>query len=256
MENKVNNERPDTKVTVVINENGSKIQSITETFIDNPYRSCYNKNYETYYPYCEHITKQSGQIYIYDEIGGFIDSETGGLLTNFYKDNTYSCNGNTDCIYYEVFDSATGNIVDIQNSKGEKFIDKVAEGLWSGTINIDKNIAQFNKQYKSLVWDHIKYNELTGELSFRDSKGIDRPVVPGFGARDGLTKTKWLDKMSMYSEEHNEYPIGMMILYILLYYKAYNLPKPDIKLNIKISKRFGEDWLEWKNEMVEELSSV
>jgi len=258
---KKNKDTPDTKIVVEINENGSKIQSITETFIDNPYRRCYYKKYFATYDYsqyefpshCDNITKQSGEMYIYDEIGGRIDSVTGGMLTGF-DDNTTSCNGNTDCIYYEVFDSKTGNIVDIQNSKGDKFIDKIAEGLWNGRINIDEQIQTFNKSYKLLVFDHVKYNKKTGELFFMDSKGISRPIVPGLGARDGNIKTKWTDKTGLteFSKEDNEYPIGLMIMYILMYYKVNNLPKPDIKLNIKISKRFGEDWHEWKNKMVDE----
>lgn len=218
-------------VTLVIDETGSKKEdSGTENFIEMPYSRCRTSS-NLQPSFCSRITKQTGMNYVYDEINGKIDVSNGEFITGF-DDNTYACNGITDCVYKEIYNDSGNIIVGIQNSSGDDFIQKVADGVWDGTINLN-TVTITGKTFADHLKDITEFNENTGEL-FINNPGRTPPrvkVAPGTGINDEIDENDVL-----------RVPLGRMLVYILFHHKVNNLPKPDIKLNIKVPGKFGQKW--------------
>ena len=224
------------KTTIVIDENGSSFKTQgTETYIDFPRLQRCENNRDDRPSFCENIKPGDGMNYIYDPDQGDIIS--GDWVTGFDNEK-YECpDGSTDCVYEDVFDASGKTVIGIKNSNGDDFIEKLKDDIWSGKLNLNREIEfPANSGQKAKAVDFmlriIHYDEKTGALYLKASEDKYIRIIPGTDLnRDDISK-QWA------------VPVGMMIIYILFYYYANGLGKPEIEINVKLDKTFGEVWTE------------
>lgn len=193
--------------------------STTETYLAMPLNT-----------YCSHasgnpswcnLTPTTEMQYVYDPEGGGINNS--GSFTTTFDNNTGLCSdGTRDCIYSEVYDSAR-TLTHIANEKGERMIGKFVGDLWSGKLQFsDETIEEF----KRLV-------------TFEDGKLY---MVMKMGDNDEDKKIQLVPgtKMGPTSDGKMEVPPGMIILWVSLYYKFNNKPKPNFDFKLKFEKPMGE----------------
>lgn len=212
--------------TIVITESGTKF----ETYIEMPLLQHCREG--TNNPsYCDTIDQNTEMNYVYDPIGGNLNA--GGAFTTTFNDDTNLCSdGTRNCVYQEKFDDER-KLIGITNEMGENLIEKFSDDLWSGKINLNREINNpLNGKYmmmKDMFKEFVEFDKNTGKL-FINSGDTKFEVIPGsyYETRDP-TKTGKLES-----------PVGIIILYILFYYYGNNLPKPTIKLNLKSEKTLGE----------------
>ena len=239
------------KTTIVIDENGSSLKtkdtSTTETYIDFPrLRYCRDKDSADRYSYCNDITIDSGADYVYDPDQGYIDTKVqGGSFNTDFDLEKYLCpDGTTDCVYEDIFNDSGDTVIGIKNSKGEDLIEKMKDDIWSGKIDINKKVTDPENSGQEvkmveLMLRMIDYDEKTGILRIKRTwNGVESSIklIPG----------ATFENVPLSSETFN-LPVGTIIIYILFYYYANGLAKPEIELNIKQEKKLGKLWTEKYN---------
>ena len=207
---------------IVITDKGTKI----ETYIEFPFPYCMDGKNDP--EYCKTIDKNTEMNYVYDIKGGSIDD--GGNLQTTYDPVTRVCSdGTSDCVFTENFDEER-KLISITNDKGEDFIQKFTDDVWSDKLKMNKVVS--SPQFKNM----IEFNRDTGEMFIiRGGKRVK--IIPG--------NTQFEPDMSEDMSEMRV-SVGAMIMYIIFYYYGNDLPKPTIKLDLKSEKTLGELYLEFK----------
>ena len=235
------------KNKIVISENGSSIEPInkstTESYIESPRLKCLANDASDRPTFCNTIKIDTGMDYVYDPTGYTLLPE--GIMKTNFNENKYQCgDGGTDCIYEDIFDASGNTVVGIKNSNGEDYVEKLKDGIWSGTINLNEKITSDTNEemtMSEILLKVVEYDEKTGILYLKETlnNGTESKyqVVPG----PGIDETKFQESNKI------EVSAGMMIFYILLYYYVNGLAKPEIEIKINIGKRFGEEWTEKYN---------
>jgi hypothetical protein len=209
---------------IVITENGS---SRTESYIEMPILYKCNPRHSDRPSWCADITPETEMKYVYDPVGGGMDS-TGSFTTTFNTQDNVCSDGTQDCIFEEKFDSER-KMIGITNAKGEDFIKKLIDDVWSNRVSFDKIITVNGSETsaKEMMQQYFDFNRETGKLRMTTSDGTIE-LIPGNVAVNGAD----LDKAMI--------PVGQMIMFIIFYYYSNNLPKPIIKLDLKSEKTLGE----------------
>jgi hypothetical protein len=215
---------------ITITDQGSKIETYIEMPID---KICSGSKSQP--SWCNDITPTTEMNYVYDPVGGDIDD--GGNFTTTFNFNTNMCsNGTQDCLYEEKFDS-NRKLIGITNAVSEDFIKKLIEDVWTGTIDLNKIIYvtkdDGSREPSGSLKDKIKslldFDTSTGVLYFkRDDQRFK--IVPGYSSRIGIPN----------GENEIIVPVGVIILYIIFYCYANDLPEPTIKLDLSSQKTMGE----------------
>ena len=219
---------------IVITDEGSTFEtqsSGTETYISMPRKKCYGR--ETDPSWCGDITPTTEMNYVFDPVGGSI-ATSGNFETTFNFETNMCADGTQNCLYEEKFDE-TRKLIGITNAQGDDFIQKFIDDIYSGTVdfNITRDLGggRGSQNLKDLIKNMITFDTTTGKLSFNDERHTPPTVeiIPGNTARgdpvvDGKMKV----------------PVGMMIMYIIFYYYANDLPKPTIKFNITSQETLGK----------------
>ena len=224
---------------IIITNEGSKFgtpNSGTETYIVMPHQQkC--RGLESDPSWCGAITPTTEMNYVFDALGGSLDSN-GDFETTFNFETNMCADGTRDCVYEEKFDE-NRKIIGITNSKGEDFIQKFIDDIYSGTVdfNVTRNINGVNQNLKDFLKIFINFDTTTGKLSitFPDTVGSQvrkspMEIIPGntLGINDNIAD----DKMIL--------AVGQMIVFIIFYYYANDLPKPTIKLNLSSEETYGQ----------------
>ena len=227
---------------IIITNEGSKFgtpNSGTETYISMPLaENCYGGDGDP--SFCSDITPTTEMKYVLDITGGGIDNYTGGFKTSFNTETNLCADGTRDCVYEEQFDE-NRKLIGIKNSKGEDFIQKFIDGIYSGALDIDTNVRagddiEFNlrEMFKSMT----NFDTTTGKLlmkykaSWEALSGAENPtvieIIPGNTRDDTVID----GKVKM--------PVGQMIMLIIIYYYVNDLPKPTIKLDLSSEETYGQ----------------
>ena len=224
---------------IIITNEGSKFgtpNSGTETYITMPHQQkC--SGLESDPSWCSAITPTTEMNYVFDAVGGSLASN-GDFETTFNFETNMCADGTRDCVYVEKFDE-NRKIIGITNSKGEDFIQKFIDDIYSGTVdfNVTRNINGVNQNLKDFLKIFINFDTTTGKLSitFPDTVGSQvrkspMEIIPGntLGINDNIAD----DKMIL--------AVGQMIVFIIFYYYANDLPKPTIKLNLSSEETYGQ----------------
>lgn len=175
------------------------------------------------------MTDETEMNYVYDPIGGSMNSN-GAIKTTYDFETQVCSDGTTDCVYTENFSKdGERKLIGITNAKGEDFIQKFIDDVWSGKIDLNKMTA-IKDQFK----DIIEFDKTTGEM-FMNRGGKRVKLIPGYAQLHG-------------GPDITEFNIsvGMMILYIIFYYYWNDLPKPTITLDLKSEKTLGQVYKEIK----------
>jgi hypothetical protein len=209
---------------IVITENGS---SRTESYIIMPrMREC-TPGRSNKPSWCADITTETEMNYVYDPVGGGIDNN-GNFTTSFNTENNVCSDGTQDCVFEEKFDSER-KLIGITNAKGEDFIKKITDDIWSKRLSFDKiaTIDGSETSVKEMMKQMIDFDRENGKLTLsRGGKSVE--IIPGIEVGNQQVQ----DKLKM--------SVGTMILYIIFYYYSNNLPKPIIKLNLKSEETLGQ----------------
>lgn len=216
--------------TIVITDEGSK----RETYIEMPnLMHCYGVEGDP--SFCADINPETEMNYVYDPLGGSV-SAGGSFKTTWDKETNLCSDGTTDCIYEEKFSKdGERKLIGITNAKGEDFIQKFIDDIWSGRVNLE-NTSEIDENgklidIKELIKSVFQFNRDTGELYMTEG-ATKVKIIPG----NALMSNKEVDgKMVI--------PVGIMILYIIFYYYGNDLPKPIIKLDLRSEKTLGELYL-------------
>lgn len=227
---KKKNDTPTKGDTIIISDEGSKL----ETYIELPIlMHCRGDSGDP--SFCNDINKETETNYVYDPNGSV--SPNGSFTTSWNRETNLCSDGTTDCIYEENFDS-NRKLLGITNAKGEDFIKKLIDDLWSGELDFDKETVKNGEKTttKKVVSEMFDFNRNTGELFITENDSRIK-VIPGNAlspdSKDGKMMT----------------PVGIMILYIIFYYYGNNLPKPTIKLDLSSEKTLGELFLDMKSKL-------
>lgn len=217
--------------TIVITDEGSKL----ETYIEMPrLQKCLNSMPDP--KTCVSITSDTEMNYVYDPVGGSL-KDNGEFTTTFNYDTQLCSDGTTDCVYEENF-SNDRKLIGITNSKGEDFIKRFIDDVWSGKLDLNKEVPHpitgNRTALKNQIIEIIDFDRTSGELFFNMNGKVK--IIPGY---------------QQFNDNQNEMevPVGTIILYIIFYYYAKNLPKPTIKLNLSSEKTLGEIYLEMKSKL-------
>ena len=224
---------------IIITDEGSTFEtqtSGTETYIAMPHtKKCRGRENDP--SWCGDITPSTEMNYVFDPVGGSLASN-GDFETTFNYETNMCADGTRDCVYEEKFDE-NRKIIGITNSKGEDFIQKFIDDIYSGTVdfNVTRNINGVNQNLKDFLKIFINFDTTTGKLSitFPDTVGSQvrkspMEIIPGntLGINDNIAD----DKMIL--------AVGQMIVFIIFYYYANDLPKPTIKLNLSSEETYGQ----------------
>jgi hypothetical protein len=219
---------------IVITDEGSTFEtqsSGTETYISMPRKKCYGR--ETDPSWCGDITPTTEMNYVFDPVGGSI-ATSGNFETTFNFETNMCADGTQNCLYEEKFDE-TRKLIGITNAQGDDFIQKFIDDIYSGTVdfNITRDLGggRGSQNLKDLIKNMITFDTTTGKLSFNDERHTPPTVeiIPGNTARGEAVVDGKL-KMA----------VGQMIMFIIFYYYANDLPKPTIKFNITSQETLGK----------------
>lgn len=216
---------------ITITDEGGKI----ETYIEPTMKNCIGGGNDP--AYCMDMDETTEMSYVYDPVGGSVN-DSGGLQTTYDPVTRVCSDGTSDCVFTEKFDDER-KLLGITNDKGEDFIQKLMDDMWSNKLGMDKVVPSPNggettvkDQFKNI----IAFNKDTGEMFFnRNGKRVK--IIPGN-----------MRFVSDPDEDVKEWgvSVGMMIMYIMFYYYGNDLPKPTIKLDLKSEKTLGELYFELK----------
>ena len=219
--------------TIVITDEGSKI----EKYIEFPMGRCNGGENDP--EYCDTMDENTEVSYVYDPVGGSVN-DSGALQTTYDPVTRVCSDGTSDCVFTEKFDEER-KLISITNDKGEDFIQKFIDDVWSDKLEMNKVVSDFNggettvkDQFKNM----IEFNRDTGEMFF-NRDGMRVKIIPGNMQFESQLSGKQDIKELRVS-------VGMMIMYIIFYYYGNDLPKPTIKLDLKSEKTLGELYLELK----------
>jgi hypothetical protein len=218
---------------IIITDEGSTFEtqtSGTETYIAMPHQKKCNGWRDP--SWCGDITPSTEMNYVFDPVGGSLASN-GNFETTFNYETNMCADGTRDCVYEEKFDE-NRKIIGITNSKGEDFIQKFIDDIYSGTVdfNVTRDIGGDvePQNLKDFLKNMIRFDTTTGKLSmsvpFRTPPTIE--IIPGNG-RDGVN-----DDGQMFMA------VGQMIMFIIFYYYSNDLPKPTIKLDLSSEETYGQ----------------
>ena len=219
---------------IIITDEGSTFEtqtSGTETYIAMPHQQkCRGRESDP--SWCGAITPATEMNYVFDPVGGSLASN-GDFETTFNYETNMCADGTRDCVYEEKFDE-NRKIIGITNSKGEDFIQKFIDDIYSGTVdfNVTRNIHGENQNLKDFLKNFINFDTTTGKLSMT-APGRTPPtmeIIPGNTLGNPANITD--DKMKI--------AVGQMIMFIIFYYYANDLPKPTIKLNLSSEETYGQ----------------
>ena len=216
---------------IVITENGS---SRRESYIEAPNLTnllrC-DPSLSNRPSWCPNITPETEMNYVYDPVDGGINSN-GNFTTTFNIEDNVCSDGTQDCVFEEKFDSER-KIIGITNAKGEDFIKKLIDDMWSNRINFNKTVTIGGSEMsmKQAMKRAFTFNRDTGKLSYTTHNGTTE-LIPG--------NSNVIDTGIQEDQPTNMIPVGIMIMYIIFYYYSNNLPKPIIKLDFKSEKTLGK----------------
>lgn len=199
--------------TIIITDDGTKL----ETYIETPVKRCFSGTDEM----CDKIDSKTEMSYVYDIKGGSFDQ--GNAVTSYDHDTHLCGDGTVDCIYEEKYDD-NRKIIGITNKKGEDYIQGIVDDVWSGKLVMDDNTKNFIKKT-------IHFDRASGKMYLINNSGEKVKVIPGLmvGLHVGNDDLK--------------IPVGIMIMYIIMYYKINDLPKPTIKLDFKSENTLGQIYI-------------
>ena len=218
---------------IIITDEGSTFEtqtSGTETYIAMPHQKKCNGWRDP--SWCGDITPSTEMNYVFDPVGGSLASN-GDFETTFNYETNMCADGTRDCVYEEKFDE-NRKIIGITNSKGEDFIQKFIDDIYSGTVdfNVTRNIHGENQNLKDFLKNFINFDTTTGKLSMT-VLGRTPPtmeIIPG----------NTLGNPANITDEKIKIAVGQMIVFIIFYYYANDLPKPTIKLNLSSEETYGQ----------------
>lgn len=218
---------------IIITEEGATV----EKYIEIPLaQNCLMRSNDNM-SMCASITDETEMNYVYDPIGGSINSD-GAFKTTYDSDEQKCSDGTMDCVYEEKF-SDDRKLIGITNAKGEDLIQKFIDDVWSGKIDFNKKVPHLVTRemtvLKEQFKDIIEFDKTTGEMYFKMGERRIK-IIPGY-----------IDPRDM-AENATEMKItvGIMILYIIFYYYGNDLPKPTITLDLKSEKTLGQVYKEIK----------
>jgi hypothetical protein len=228
---KKKNDTPAKGDTIIISDEGTKL----ETYIEMPrFQRCLNSSPDP--KTCDSITSDTEMNYVYDPLGGSL-KDSGEFKTTFNYDTQLCSDGTTDCVYEEKI-SKDRKLIGITNSKGEDFIKKFIDDVWSGKIDLNKEVPNpltgEKTALKNQITQIIDFDRTSGELFFNMNEKVK--IVPGYQQFND-------------NEKEMKASVGMIILYIIFYYYGNNLPKPTIKLDLSSEKTLGEVYFELKSKL-------
>jgi hypothetical protein len=214
---------------ITITDNGST----KETYVAMPrMEKCRGREDEP--SFCGAITPTTEMNYAFDPVGGSI-GEGGQFETTFNFDTNMCADGTQKCLYEEKFDE-NRKLIGITNAQGEDFIQKFTDDVYSGTVDFDitrdMGGGRGSQNLKDLLKNMINFDTTTGKLSM-NNPGITPPtveIIPGNNT----------DRGDAVVDGKMKVPVGMMIMYIIFYYYANDLPKPTIKLNLTSQETLGK----------------
>jgi hypothetical protein len=218
---------------IIITDEGSTFEtqtSGTETYIAMPHQKKCNGWRDP--SWCGDITPSTEMNYVFDPVGGSLASN-GNFETTFNYETNMCADGTRDCVYEEKFDE-NRKIIGITNSKGEDFIQKFIDDIYSGTVdfNVTRNIHGENQNLKDFLKNFINFDTTTGKLSMT-VPGRTPPtmeIIPG----------NTLGNPANITDEKIKMAVGQMIMFIIFYYYSNDLPKPTIKLNLSSEETYGQ----------------
>ena len=197
-------------------------------------QNCFGGNSDP--SFCSDITPTTEMKYVLDITGGSIDN-TGDFKTSFNTETNLCADGTRDCVYEEQFDE-NRKLIGIKNSRGEDFIQKFTDGIYSGALDIDTNVPagddieiNLREMFKSMTnFDTTTGKLLVNDMSWEGLSGAQNPVeiIPGNTGDDTVID----GKVKM--------PVGQMIMLIIMNYYVNDLPKPTIKLDLSSEETYGQ----------------
>ena len=225
-----------TSDVIVITDEGSTFEtqsSGTETYIAMPRQEkCYGREGDP--SFCGAITPTTEMNYVFDPVGGSI-ATNGNFETTFNFETNMCADGTQNCLYEEKFDE-TRKLIGITNAQGDDFIQKFIDDIYSGKVDFDitRDLGggRGSQNLKDLIKNMITFDTTTGKLSFNDERHTPPivEIIPGNNVNRGQGVVD--GKMKV--------PVGQMIMFIIFYYYANDLPKPTIKLNITSQETLGK----------------
>ena len=220
---------------IIITDEGSTFEtqsSGTETYIAMPHqKKCRGRESDP--SWCGDITPATEMNYVFDPVGGSLGG-SGNFETTFNYETNMCADGTRDCVYEEKFDE-NRKIIGITNSKGEDFIQKFIDDIYSGTVDFNvtrqMNGGEEPQNLKDFMKNMIRFDTTTGKLSmsvpYRTPPTIE--IIPGNTTMDD-DPVDGKFKMA----------VGQMIMFIIFYYYANDLPKPTIKLDLSSEETYGQ----------------
>jgi hypothetical protein len=225
-----------TSDVIVITDEGSTFEtqsSGTETYISMPRMGkCYGREGDP--SWCGDITPTTEMNYVFDPVGGSV-ATNGNFETTFNFETNMCADGTQNCLYEEKFDE-TRKLIGITNAQGDDFIQKFIDDIYSGTVdfNITRDLGggRGSQNLKDLIKNMITFDTTTGKLSMTNPSGTPPTIeiIPGNNINRGDPVVDGKMKMA----------VGQMIMFIIFYYYANDLPKPTIKFNITSQETLGK----------------
>ena len=225
-----------TSDVIVITDEGSTFEtqsSGTETYISMPRKKkCRGQSDDP--SWCGDITPTTEMNYVFDPVGGSI-ATNGNFETTFNFETNMCADGTQNCLYEEKFDE-TRKLIGITNAQGDDFIQKFIDDIYSGKVDFDitRDLGggRGSQNLKDLIKNMITFDTTTGKLSFNDERHTPPivEIIPGNNVNRGQGVVD--GKMKV--------PVGQMIMFIIFYYYANDLPKPTIKFNITSQETLGK----------------
>ena len=217
--------------TIIITDEGSKI----ETYIEPTMGRCMGGGNDP--DYCGTMDENTEMSYVYDPQGGSIN-DSGNLQTTYDPVTRVCSDGKSDCVFTEKFDDER-KLISITNEKGEDFIQKMIDDMWSDKLEMNKVVPSPNggeARFKDQMKNFIEFNRDTGEMFFNRT-GMRVKIIPG--------NMQFESQMSGGLDiKEIRVSVGTMIMYIIFYYYGNDLPKPTIKLDLTSEKTLGELYLD------------
>jgi hypothetical protein len=225
-----------TSDVIVITDEGSTFEtqsSGTETYIAMPRQGkCYGREGDP--SFCGAITPTTEMNYVFDPVGGSV-ATNGNFETTFNFETNMCADGTQNCLYEEKFDE-TRKLIGITNAQGDDFIQKCIDDIYSGTVdfNVTRDLVggRGSQNLKDLIKNMITFDTTTGKLSLTNPSGTPPTIeiIPGNNINRGDPVVDGKMKMA----------VGQMIMFIIFYYYANDLPKPTIKFNITSQETLGK----------------
>ena len=225
-----------TSDVIVITDEGSTFEtqsSGTETYIAMPRQGkCYGREGDP--SFCGAITPTTEMNYVFDPVGGSV-ATNGNFETTFNFETNMCADGTQNCLYEEKFDE-TRKLIGITNAQGDDFIQKFIDDIYSGTVdfNVTRDLGggRGSQNLKDLIKNMITFDTTTGKLSMTNPSGTPPTIeiIPGNNINRGDPVVDGKMKMA----------VGQMIMFIIFYYYANDLPKPTIKFNITSQETLGK----------------